>query len=1165
MIKYYNLVKPWSRWLFLMMFLFSLQSKALTQDSIQVSINAVNKPIEVVFKQIERQTGYTVFYGRPTLNGDELVTLQTRASLSSVMNAVLKGRNVNWALRDRSIILTRRTVTENGSNNLDTVPKVNILGNVVDKSGTPIVGATVSLKGQAMGQATDFLGQFRFVNVPLNTILIVSSVGYETKQYRLSGPGMVHISLDTLIQDIRPIEVVYTGYQQISKERTAGSFVQIDNELFNRRIGANVLDRLNEIVPGLLKRGNSSNQLENYIIRGVSTIKASSAPLLVVDNFIFDGDPNSLNPNDVESITVLKDATAASIWGVRAGNGVIVVTTKKGKANRAPTFSFISNVTIREKPDLYAIPSVPSKDVIDLERSRFEKGYYNTILNNTRTYPVLSPAVEILAKARRGEISQMETNELLETLANHDIRDDINKYLLQTGIAQQYAITISGGTAKHQYYGSLGYDRNRTHNVNINNERLSLRLNNKWKPLERIAVIGEVNWTKSSNTNFNSLGTYNAVLNNPYTFLADGDGTALPVPNAFRSTYVDTVSFPGKVDWKYYPLDESKNGNDRISVNNIRIIGGANYEITKGLSVEISYQWQTAVSESKTIQSMETFATRNTINQYVALGANSRPIYPYPLGAMYQQANSAQSAWNVRGQLNFDRTFGRHQITSLAGYEAKESEFETLQMPVQYGYNEQINIFQPVQFGTWNSRPAGISTAITPTTSTISGTLNRFNSIYLNAAYAFGQKYIFNISGRIDQSNFFGVKANDRKVPLWSIGAAWNITNEEFYKVSWLSVLKLRATYGYSGNVNAGISPLATIRYNLPVTSHPVFIPFASIATSPNPQLRWEKVETTNLGLDFGFSNNRLSGSIEVYQKRGLDLISDISVAPSSGFIIYTGNNSSINGKGIDLAIRSVNTRGAFKWSTSLILAYNEEKVTSYSAKLPNGFISPAIVSTNSIPIIGKPLAKLYSYKWAGLNANSGDAQLYINGQKTGSVDNSKARLTDYIYNGRTTPPYFGAIRNDFNWKCISLSFNISYGWGHYFRRESFLGVLGRASGIATWEHKDYLNAWKVPGDELITNVPGFRDSYTDNRYNVFAESEVLIEKGDYLSLQDIKLSYNITQQSLKKLPAKVISLYIYANNLGFIWKASQYNPDTRGGLSVPVQKSIAVGLNVSF
>lgn len=1141
------------------MFLFSLQSKALTQDSIQVSINAVNKPIEVVFKQIESQTGYTVFYGRPTLNGDELVTLQTRASLSNVMNTLLKGRGVSWALRDRSIILTKRSVIgDNSSTNvvIDTVPRVNISGSIIDKSGTPIIGATVSLKGQTLGQATDNLGQFRFMNIPSSAILVVSSVGYRAKHVRLGGETELRIELDSAITEIQKVEVVSNGYQVMSKERVTGSFVNVDNELFNRRVGATVLDRIADLVPGLIiANGGSSNPLDDIKIRGTSTINASKRPLLVIDNFIFDGDPNSLNPNDVESITVLRDAAAASIWGVRAGNGVIVITMKKGKLNSRPVVSFNSNVIITERPNLFAIPAVSSADVISLEKKRFQAGFYDQALS-ANTFPALSQVVEILAKRRAGTISAAEADAGVESYANHDVRSDINRYLLQTPVSQQYALNISGGGESYQYYGSIGYDRNRPLDINSVNDRLTLRFNNIWRPIKNLQIRAEINWGQSNVERRNSLENYQLLLTGPYYRLSDEQGNVLAIPKKYRLPYIDTVKFPGQLDWHYKPIEEAGNGNYSFRNYNTRINSGLSYILIPGLKAEVNYQWQKNYYDEKRIYSLSTFYTRDLINRVVT-NAGSQPNYPYPLGGVYGRSNGDQKSWNVRGLLNFDRGFGVHNISAIIGLEASELLTETWTMPVQYGYNPETNTFGVPKFGNWVTRPNQTTETISYSAANLRGTINRFGSYFGNIAYDFDGKYLVYGSGKIDQSNFFGVRANDRKVPLWSAGVAWRMSQESFYNLGFLPNLKFKATFGYNGNVNAGISPLATANYFS--LSSALQVPYASISTPPNPQLRWERVKNINFGVDFESKEQRLSGSIEFYHKEGIDLISRIDADPTSGFTSYTGNKSSLQTRGIDFSLTSRNISKELKWYTTLIFSYQNEKITAYSVKPPDqGLVIGGI-------IIGKPLNSIYSYKWAGLNPQNGDSRFYLNKDIMNSVDMYKVKQADLAYGGQLNPPMFGAFRNDFSYKGLNVSVNITYQLGHYFRRRSFSGYFGTATDYASWQHKDYLDAWKTPGDELVTNVPGFLDTYADNRYALYNSSDILLERGDVVRLQDIKISYEMKKSMIRKLLLSDVSFYLYVNNVGILWKASAFNPDTEGGLNIPRPKSLALGVNIGF
>ncbi|WP_159442333.1 SusC/RagA family TonB-linked outer membrane protein [Chitinophaga niabensis] len=1074
------------------------------------------------------------------------------------MNTILKGRNVSWALKDRTIIITKRVVVAETGNNtvVDTIPNVNISGSIVDKSGIPIVGATVSLKGQTMGQATDNLGQFRFINIPSSATLIVSSVGYKMKQVRLGGETAFRITLDSAITEIQKVEVVSNGYQVMSKERVTGSFVNIDNELFNRRVGATVLDRIADLVPGLIiANGGNSNPLDDIKIRGTSTISASKRPLLVVDNFIFDGDPNSLNPNDVESITVLRDAAAASIWGVRAGNGVIVISMKKGKLNSRPVVSFNSNITITERPNLFDIPVVSSAHVIALEKKRFQAGFYDQALA-ANTFPALSQVVEILSKRRAGTISSAEADAMIESYANHDIRNDINRYLLQTPVSQQHALNISGGGESYQYYGSIGYDRNRPLDINSTNERLTMRFNNIWRPSRNLQIRAEINWGQSNVERKNSVENYQLLLTAPYHRLSDEQGNALAIPKKYRLPYVDTVKFPGQLDWHYKPIEEASNGNYNFRNYNTRINSGLSYTLIPGLKAEINYQWQKNYYDEKRIYSITTFYTRDLINRVVT-SAGSQPNYPYPLGGVYGRSNGDQKSWNVRGLLNFDRGFGIHNISAIVGLEASELVTEAWTMPAQYGYNPETNTFGVPKFGNWITRPNQTTEAISYSAANLRGTINRFGSCFGNIAYDFDGRYLIYGSGKIDQSNFFGVKANDRKVPLWSAGVAWKISQESFYNLDFLPSLKFKATFGYNGNVNAGISPLATANYFS--LSSALQVPYASISTPPNPQLRWERVKNVNFGMDFESKQQRLSGSIEFYHKQGIDLISRIDADPTSGFTSYTGNKSSLQTRGIDLSLTSRNISREFKWYTTLILSYQREKVTAYSVKPPDqGLVIGSV-------IVGKPLNNIYSYKWAGLNPQNGDSRFYLNKDIMSSIDMYKVKQADLVYGGQLNPPIFGAARNDFSYRSLNVSVNITYQLGHHFRRKSFSGYFGTATDYASWQHKDYLDAWKVPGDEMVTNVPGFLDTYSDNRYALYNSSDILLEKGDVVRLQDIKISYEIGKSAIRKLFLSNVSFYLYMNNVGILWKASVFNPDTEGGLNISRPKSLAFGVNIGF
>lgn len=1134
-----------------------------------VTFSGRNIALPVIFEQVKKQTGFVFFYDDALISKAKPVTVEANSEkLTSFLNRIFQDQPLTFNIIKNGIV-----VMEKPGGYLITLPidspPIKISGTVVGLNNQPLAGATVRVKGKNITVVSDGKGYFE-LSAEEGSILIVSYVGFKVREFKVTNTDPVNINMVQIDNNMDTAVIYSTGYQDLNKERATGSFVHIDNKLFNRRVGSKVLDRIQDVSPGLLyvkggaynRSGESVNSpLDEIQIRGVSTINASQRPLLVVDNFIYEGDPNVINPNDVESVTILKDAAAASIWGVRAGNGVIVITTKRGKFNKPIKVNINANVTVSEKPDLLGIPSIPSRDIVALERKRFNEGFYDYAVSDS--YFALTPVVEILAKQKAGTISVEDAEAQLEKLAGHDIRNDINKYLFQFPVSQQYSFNLSGGSNNYSYYGSVGYDKQISQNVNEKNDRISLRFSNNWKPQKKLDINAQINYTQSGMYDNNNSNPENLlyIRGIPYLMLADEKGNALPIPGTYKTAYTDTVNFPGKLDWRYVPLNEASNGNYRILSDNFGIQGSINYQILDGLKAAVGYQWQKNIQESVTINSLETFETRNLINEYLTTNAAGRPLYPYPLGATYQQTNGSSISWSLRTQLNFNRKIGQHhEIAALAGAERREAKMDNIFMPKQYGYDAGTNTFRPTINGDWLIRPTNDVRRISNEVAGANGRVDRYGSYFANASYTYSGKYTLSGSARVDESNFFGVKANDRKTPLWSTGLLWNIASENFYKIHWLPELNLRATYGFSGNVNSGESPFARGRYS----SSPALtgLNYILITSAPNPQLKWELVKQINIGINYGTRNHRISGSIDVYQKRGLNLISGITVDPTSGFDVYTGNNSSISGRGIDVMINTRNLTGAIKWNTVFNISHNKEKVTSYTVELPK---EGAVFIGGGYPMAGKPLGYFYSFKWAGLNPENGISRFYVNGKSdVASFDNVyNAKLSDMVYSGNIVPSVFGLLLNEVSYKDITLSINVTYQFGHYFRRKTFDGELS-----VLWDHKDYLQAWKTPGDENKTNVPAFSDYdyYTDLRYTVYQNSDLMVEKGDHVRLRDIRLSYEINWSAFRKLPIEYASIYFYLNNIGVIWKASKYDVDTQNGTTIyRTPRTIAVGISLGF
>jgi TonB-dependent SusC/RagA subfamily outer membrane receptor len=400
----------------------------------QITFSKKNATISDIRKVLEKQVGYTVFNSNSISAQLKPVTINiTNGTVEQLLDEYFKYQTCTYTIIDKAI-----TIIPRGKQTHSAAQQANIKGRIINEQGEPVPGATITVKGSNQQTSTNEKGEFKLIDInEIDMNIVVTSINYETEEANWQGEPELNIQLKQHISELNKIQVVSTGYQKISKDKSPGSFVKIDNELVNRRVSTNIIDRLEGITSGLIfnKNVNPNLNQSSISIRGRTTIYGNPNPLIVVDNFPYTGDINNINPNDVESITVLKDADAASIWGAYSGNGVIVITTKKGKYNQPLKLSINSNVTVGQKPDLYYTPDLSSSDFIDVEQLLFDKGFYN-LKEADPSHPVISPAVEIMIKKRDQVISADEAKEQLNQLRTQDKRKDLEKYFYRSSVNQ---------------------------------------------------------------------------------------------------------------------------------------------------------------------------------------------------------------------------------------------------------------------------------------------------------------------------------------------------------------------------------------------------------------------------------------------------------------------------------------------------------------------------------------------------------------------------------------------------------------------------------------------------------------------------------------------------------------------------------------------------------
>ncbi|MCS3556942.1 MULTISPECIES: SusC/RagA family TonB-linked outer membrane protein [unclassified Sphingobacterium] len=1044
----------------------------------------------------------------------------------------------------------------------------------VDKN--PLQAVSVRVEADNVKTSTKKDGSFSISISQRTGKVKFTSVGYKTQELEYTSGTVLHVQLNPVENQLDEVEVVSTGYQKIPKERATGSFEFVDNKLFNRKVSTDFVSRLEDIVPSISTNKTyapSRGKLLGINIRGTSTMDWNVWPLVVIDGVPYqnnfdplNGSFNNINPNDIENITVLKDAAASSIWGAQSGNGVIVITTKRGKYNQPFQLSVNSNVTIAQKPDLYYYPQMNTSDYIDLEKELFDKGYWNSRINR---YDVnLTPVIQLLKKHKEGDLSQMDLNQQLDALRAIDMREDFLKYIYRESVNQQYNVQLSGGSEKMNTTFSIGYDKNLANLVTSSYNRLIVKNNTQLRPIKNLTLDLGITYTESKRKDamanmvgYNSMGR--GAGNFPYMRMADDNGKPLIVDAiGYNPIFRDTVAGGRLLDWKYRPLEELDDTHLLTNIRETFLNFKAKYQILPSISASVLYAYQRAYQPTDEWQGLGSVHLRETIN-YRASWNKDKVIWNLPVGDYLNTSHRNNDTYQIRNQLDFHKKWNElHEISAIGGAEVRQIR-TTVQNAVYWGYDPELLTHQPVQNGKLIPALNGISGSLyLRDFANMAASTNRYTSFFANANYTYNDRYIISGSVRKDASNLFGVKSNGRGQPFWSIGGSWLLSKESFINDQLFPLLKLRATYGYNGNVNNSTAAYPIIS----IQTSPDYItgqPYASMQSPPNPSLRWERVGMLNLGLDFSFKN-RISGSLEYYIKRPKDLIASAKIDPTTGYSSLNVNSANLDGRGVDISLNSVNIKSNhFNWTSNLVFAYNRTKVLkSYLTSTRGKDYITGPYGMTMTPIEGMQLYSLLTYKWAGLNPETGMPRGFVNGEVSEDYSTivNRGTIEDLENHGSLQPVYFGSFRNNFSYKNLELSFNISYQLGHKFLRNSFSNRWFIDNGRG---HSDYALRWQKPGDEQQTNVPAF--IYPNNLYasELYYYSAALVEPADQIKLRDIQLSYNL--HSLNRAGFKNVRLYAYIQNPGTIWRANKLGLDPEFGDAIPDPMSVSLGLNFNL
>ncbi|TMM55800.1 SusC/RagA family TonB-linked outer membrane protein [Maribacter algarum] len=1179
-VHHYLYLKMKFSFLLLLISLLQVHAKSYAQKE-SFDLNMESATIDEVFSAIQNQTGYRFLYNDRTVNLDRKISIIMEGRrIERLLNRIFKGTNITYTIIEKQIILN---ISEKNPTNgkIDEKPIERtkepeepqriVSGRVVDTDGIPLFGVSVLIKGTQKGVATDEDGKYA-VTVNSGEILIFSYLGFLDIEIPIGNELIYDVVMTETSFKLDGVELVSTGYQKIEKERATGSFERVKEQTLERKINQDIVSKIRGEVSGVLFDPNVNSRDNNnslgITIRGTSSLRANTEPLVVVDGFPIRGGFNTINPNDVESISILKDAAAASIWGIRATNGVIVIVTKKGSRKNKLAIEASVNSSFTLKTDIFKSAYADPQTQTDYQIALFESsGYFDTdqlfdgALEPGRLSQV-NRVYEALGLAERGDISQEDASSRIEAIRKTDGRKQYASLFLKPQLWNQYNLAASVGGEKYSARGSVTYNRNTDELMGDESDQFIVNFSNSFDLSSRLRVNASVNFSQNRIENSAGIGPGNYfdqyALNEA---ILDSDGNQIPASTlGFSQASSDLAQQRGYAYPWIYNLQQEFDNADNTSVNTeIRIQTGLTYELIDGLDLGLSYQYEYGQLNARNLQNEATFSTRSTVNEFTQIDNTGNVSgFPVPKGSILDQSFATLNTNTFRAQLNYDKDYkeGDHRLTAIAGYEARKVISET-NNDRKYGFNEQSLLNILPDYSTLFPLPLEqfSQPSLIPRNADLLFVENRFISYYANASYSYLNKYTISGSTRLDDTNLFGSSKKFRNVPLFSVGLKWNLFQEFFNEGDTIDQLSLRATYGTNGNVDRSTSPFLQTKQGIDFITFGNI--FSFISTVPNPFLRLEKTQTLNLGLDFGLFKNGLSGSIEYYRKNSIDLLADRQLNPTVGVNSTLLNTGELFNNGVDISLNFTLVNGdQFGWDTAANFSLNENELTKVDVAQEDVFSFVRGLSQ----VEGTPLNTIYSFRYAGLDGSG--APQYINGSnELARVSEDITDTNALINEGTTTPRYYGSLINDFRYKNLSLRILTTYVAGHVFRNTNSFDP----SNIGFNAFQDFNNRWQNIGDENMTDIPALPSNFQIGLpgYQNYRFADKFVDNAANIRLSEIIFGYQFPRPLVERLSMESFQLSLQAQNLK-VWNFNKWNVDPLNVL-FPIRPTFSINLSASF
>ncbi len=1096
-----------------------------------------------------------------------------------------------------------------------------VSGTIIDSDKVPLGGVTITIEGTSKGVVSDFDGNYKIV-VTVGDVLKLSYIGLKTALIPIEKLGVLDV---TMQEDVESLDaVVVTGYQNINRELFTGASQTIKAKDIKLDGVADVSRALEGRAAGVSVQNvtGTFGAAPRITIRGSSSILGDTKPIWIIDGVIQEeivnlsvsdlvsGDPNTLlssavaglNAADVESFEILKDASATALYGARALNGVVVITTKSGKRNQKPTFNYASEYAVRAVPSYRNFDLLNSKETVSIYREIEAKGFLrapdafqgrfggiynilyraiNTFDENTGTF-----ALTNTPEARARFLQQFE-------LAN----TDWFKTLFRPLPTQTHTLSFSSGSENATSYASIGYFTDPGWSIADRVRRLTANLRQSYYLSGgKLKLTTQLQGSIRNQLAPGTLAREEDVVSGAFTrdFDINPFSYALNTSRALRAFDANGDLEFSRYNWAPFNIiNEIRNNFLELNVNDIRVQLQADYKINDKLKFThlSSARYVTSIGEQSATENSNVAAAyranettivedQNTFLFSDPDDPNSRPRVVLPSGGILTTTTNTLTTYTFRNTLDYTKRY-KDEAHGLRLYGGQEFRFTDRTSSFNTGYGYQFD-----RGGTVFTDPDILRKTILEGNNYFGSeeTRQREVSFFSNVTYDFDKKYVLNISGNVEGSNRAGRSSQSRWLPTYTIGGKWNLDKEDFIKkYDFISNMAIRPTYGLVGLLADNASNnLAVFRNEIADRFNPDEREnFINIEDLQNEELTYEKTLEFNFGLDIGFFNNRVQMNIDAYSRRGIDLIDVIRTTGIGGQVLKLGNNSELTTEGIEFQLNTVNVNtDNFSWKTGFNISHFDQEITALRQE---SNVFDLVTGTGRGNAIGFPRGALFSFEYGGLN--EWGIPLLSTSRPEFNADNP-AELIDFqdtenvldylVYEGPTEPNLTGGFANNFRYKNWDFSFFISFSAGNKIRlnpafRSEYtdLDVFPRI----------FVNRWLIPGDEAITNVPvipsqqllqSFGENNLEQVYNAYNYSTERTADGGFVRMKNITLGYSLEKSVVQKLGVSNLRLSFQTTNPFLIYsdaKLGGQDPEffRSGGVALPIAKLYTFTLNVGF